>query len=54
MSSAFLIGFGLWALSCVAILRFFAVATAGESETERYFGGRRGHLALVDGSRSAG
>jgi hypothetical protein len=53
MSSAFLIAFALWGGSCFAILRFFAVATAGESETEGYFGGRRAHLTLVRSSRSA-
>ena len=49
-----MVAFGLWAVACFAILRFFAVATAGESETERYFGGGRGHLTLVDGSHTAG
>lgn len=53
MSSAFLITFGLWAVSCVAILRFFAVAAAGESEAERYFGRERAHLTLVNGRRIA-
>lgn len=53
MSSAFLIALVAWAGSCVAILRFFAVATAGENETEGYFGGRRAHLTLVQSSRSA-
>jgi hypothetical protein len=53
MSSAFLIAFALWGGSCFAILRFFAVATAGESETEGYFGGRRAHLTLVRSSQSA-
>lgn len=54
MNAPFWIAIGLWALSCVGILRFFAVAASHDPEPELYQlnAGRR-HLSLVRSSRIA-